>query len=317
MFRVIRTCRRALATAVALFVVMGCSSPSEQAASRAPSTEKTPVSGGESQSPIELAYEAALSAPDEDAFAAALARLKSTLPKVEGDFVTEGDLLRSDRQLEEDVRAARRDRFLLAQGQAPQVPIGPELVAAKKPNGSADYWGVGHRTLTYAIDRSSFKDPAHATLVETHIKQAVADWEAVCPVERCGLDFVFRDDPKPTHQNNTFIVKSVDAKGVFIAAAFFPSYASAKRVVSIDPSFFTTTYDKAGVLRHELGHIIGYRHEQARSIPGCKPEGSQWIPITPYDPHSVMHYMCGGGGTLSLQLSDTDKQGHVKAYGGQ
>jgi hypothetical protein len=265
---------------------------------------------------VELAYEAALSAADEDSFAAALSRLKAVLPRMDGDFVTEGDLLRSEDQLDADVRAARRDRTLRAEGKTPQAPIGPELVAAKKPNGALDYWDAGQRTLTYAIDRNSFKDPQRVALVETHIKQAVADWEAACtPEQNCDLKFVLRHDPKPTHHNNTFIVKQVNAQGLFIAAAFFPSYPSAKRFVSIDPSFFTTHYDKTGVLRHELGHVIGYRHEQIRNIPGCKQEGVQWVPITPYDPHSVMHYMCGGGGTLSLQLTDLDKRGHVKAYG--
>lgn len=309
------------AAAVFLAVVTGCASPSQQSAPQ-PSTPP-PVSPQAAPVPepptssLEVAYEEALSATD-DSFDAAFDKLKAALPQVDGDFVTEGDLLRTEGELWGDVNAARRDRISRATGKTPQVRFGPELVAALKPNGSQDYWDAGRRTLSYAIDRNSFKDPKRAALVETHIKQAVADWEAACPEQqKCGLQFVFRNDAKPTHQNNTFIVKQVNARGTFIAAAFFPSYASARRFVNIDPSFFTTSYDKTGVLRHELGHVLGYRHEQIRDILGCKPEGTQWLPITPYDPHSVMHYLCGGGGTLSLQLTDLDKQGHVKAYGGQ
>lgn len=304
---------RSVSVASVLVVMVGCSSSEPQPASTPPATTQAALA----PAPVEAAYEEALSATDES-FAAAFDKLKAALPQVEGDFVTEGDLLRTEQELEGDVKAARRDRIVRATGKTPQVVFGPELVAALKPNGTRDFWAADRRTLTYAIDRSSFKDPKQAALVETHIKAAIADWMAACTAaQNCGLQFVFRNDAKPSHNDNTFIVKRVNAKGAFIAAAFFPSYPSARRFVHIDPSFFTTTYDKIGVLRHELGHVLGYRHEHIRDILGCKLEGTQWLPITPYDPHSVMHYLCGGGGTLSLQLTDVDKLGHVKAYGGQ
>ena len=249
---------------------------------------------------------------------AAFDKLKAALPQVEGDFVTEGDLVADRPGAPSGTSRPRGAIGSCAQPARRQRSLRTELVAALRPNGTQDLWAADRRTLTYAIDRSSFKDPKQAALVETHIKAAVADWVAACTAaQKCGLQFVFRNDAKPSHNDNTFIVKLVNAKGAFIAAAFFPSYPSARRFVHVDPSFFTTTYDKTGVLRHELGHVLGYRHEHIRDILGCKLEGTQWLPITPYDPHSVMHYLCGGGGTLSLQLTDVDKMGHVKAYGGQ
>jgi hypothetical protein len=306
-------------TATLLVLVTGCSAPPQSGTTPAPPPPApSPAAGLQSPtSPVEAAYEAALSATD-DSFGAAFDKLKELLPQVDGEFVTEGDLLRTEDELRRDIEASRRDRIRRASGQTPQVVFGPELTAALRPNGTQDFWEAGKRTLTYAIDRGSFKDPQRAALVEGHIKQAIADWEGACTVQqKCDLKFIFRDDAKPTHKDNTFIVKHVNAKGAFIAAAFFPSYPSARRFVYIDPSFFTTLYDKTGVLRHELGHALGYRHEHIRDILGCRQEGTQWLPITPYDPHSVMHYLCGGGGTLSLQLTDRDKEGHVKAYGGQ
>lgn len=312
--------RRALVAAV-LLLAAACSGSSPQpaapAALPAPPAATAAPSAPAAMSPLEVAYEAALSASDEG-FDGAFEKLKAVMPQVDGEYLTEGDLLRTERELRFDVGNARRDRILRANGQSPQVPIGAELVAALKPNGTRDFWEVGRRTLTYAIDRNSFKDPTQAAIVETNIKQATADWEAACTAEqKCDIRFVFRADAQPTHKNNTFIVKHKNTGGAYIAAAFFPSYPSARRYVYIDPSYFTTRYDKTGVLRHELGHALGYRHEHIRDILGCKREGSQWVPITPYDPHSVMHYMCGGGGTLSLQLSTLDKEGHVEAYGGK
>lgn len=308
------TTRSPLALAAFAVLFSGCSTPPAPAATSTPPPAAQPAGG--TRSALEAAYEDALRAPDP-AFDAAFEKLKGVLPRVEGDFVTEGDLLRTEAELRRDIEAARRNRALRSSGQQPSVAVGPELVAALKPNGSRDFWDAGRRTLTYSIDRRSFADPKQAALVENHIKQATADWEAACTAQqKCDVRFVFRNDAKPTHQQNTFIVKQVNSDGAFIAAAFFPSYPSARRFVNIDPSFFSTSYDKTGVLRHELGHVLGYRHEHIRDIVGCRLEGTQWVPITPYDPHSVMHYMCGGGGTLSLQLTDLDKQGHARAYGG-
>lgn len=317
---IVRWAREGLATFAVLISVVGCARTSNQPAVPAvpPAVLSAPATANHPpMSNLEDTYEEVLSASDvtfDDAFE----KLKAELPQFEGDFITEGDLLRTEEQLRHDVEALRRDRLLRASGHTPQVAIGPELVAALRPNGASDLWPEGNRTLTYSIDPKSFKDPKQAALVEQHIKEAVADWEAICTAgQKCGLSFVFRPDTKPTHKTNTFIVRRVNANGAFIAAAFFPSYPSARRFVNIDPSFFTTAYDKTGVLRHEVGHVLGYRHEHIRDILGCRQEGTHWLPITPYDAHSVMHYMCGGGGTLSLRLTDIDKQGHVKAYGGE
>ena len=68
------------------------------------------------------------------------------------------------------------------------------------------------------------------------------------------------------------------------------------------------------MFRHEIGHILGYRHEHIRPEAGCWGETGAWKQLTTYDAYSVMHYYCGNGGTISLTLSPNDKAGHALKY---
>lgn len=45
-----------------------------------------------------------------------------------------------------------------------------------------------------------------------------------------------------------------------------------------------------GILRHELGHTLSYRHEHTRPEAGKCFEDADWKPLTSYDGFSVMHY---------------------------
>ena len=120
-----------------------------------------------------------------------------------------------------------------------------------------------------------------------------------------------------SHNDVTFIVRRYDSVSEYVAAAFFPNYAPARRYLNIDPSYFTTSFDRVGVLRHELGHVLGYRHEHIRGVAGCYQEDDQWRPLTQYDPRSVMHYFCGGAGNLQLTLTELDRSGHRTLYIGR
>jgi hypothetical protein len=261
-----------------------------------------PPAGGRSE--VEKAYRDAWQKPGE---AAALERLGAALPRFQGYAVAEGDLLLTEKELE---------RYAMEKSLAGQLaaPLGGELIVNTE-SGVPTYWARGARQITYAVDRASFSPESRYATVVANMGKAAREWAKACSTCGLALAHASQHDAAPSHDQVTFIVRGVDAGGAFIAAAFFPNYAPSRRFLNVDPSYFSTTFDKVGVLRHELGHVLGYRHEHIRGVPGCYSETSNWLPLTPYDPRSVMHYFCGGAGSLTLKLTGTDKRGHRALYG--
>jgi hypothetical protein len=71
----------------------------------------------------------------------------------------------------------------------------------------------------------------------------------------------------------------------------------------------------SGVLRHELGHVLGFRHEHTRPEAGTCFEDDSWIPLTPYESDSVMHYpQCNGTNFGDLVITAGDAAGARAAY---
>ena len=70
-----------------------------------------------------------------------------------------------------------------------------------------------------------------------------------------------------------------------------------------------------GLLRHELGHTLGFRHEHTRPEAGTCFEDNNWRALTPYDSASVMHYPQCNGTSSDLSMTATDRQGAVTLYG--
>jgi hypothetical protein len=146
---------------------------------------------------------------------------------------------------------------------------------------------------------------------------AAAAWAA-----NCGVTFSHMTELDSTADGRgaLFTAKYVETNGRFIAAAFFPTWPPDRRTIYIDPSYFSQTlrFNKVGVLRHELGHVLGFRHEQIRTgaPPECLAESIEnTFALSQYDPRSVMHYFCGGVGTTELELTLIDREGARALYG--
>ena len=254
-------------------------------------------------------------------------RLKQVTVDDEQFWIAEGDTLLDDDQLaiyalaREQVETTRRLNSaadLAGLGMAGlSEPPSPRLVGITQ-GGKIVRWPPGV-VLTYRLARDSFTSQQRYKLTRDCTAKATAAWE-----ETCGVKFQHRDDLDTQPGVNTagvvFVVREFDAGGQFIAAAFFPNDPKNRRRVLIDPSFFAEDlgFDRVGVLRHELGHVLGFRHEHIRSgAPAACPDEDVFgtIDLTQYDPQSVMHYFCGGVGAQELKITAIDRNGSQQVYG--
>ncbi len=246
--------------------------------------------------------------------------LKSRLASVDVDgqkfYVAEGDLLLDEdelivyalqRQAQELQRVIGSVSLAERSGELLGIVVGDKLVR----------WQVG-LTLTYCVLKRSFSSSGEYEIVKRNMLKAPQEWQGVCGIKFQHNEELDDSPINPPPAGVVFSVRQLDSGGRFIASAFFPNDPPERRRVLIDPTYFTTSFDQVGVLRHELGHVIGLRHEHIRSgaPPECPDESTvSTFPFTAYDPKSVMHYFCGGVGTRELAISELDRVGILKLYG--
>lgn len=198
---------------------------------------------------------------------------------------------------------------LAAADAAAATPPEGELRVIVDGFGRPTFWSPRERQLTYWIHAESFRAEAEYDFMKSALAQAASDWEAICP--ECDLTIREVDSP----ESATFKVQYMRGSQPFVAASFFPDDPPWRRYLYVGSDFFVTNFSKTGILRHELGHVLGYRHEHIVGVAGCYREDNMWRSLTNYDPKSVMHYFCGGGGTRELMISESDKIGHRRLYG--
>lgn len=233
-----------------------------------------------------------------------------------GKYYVNGDVpIRDEKQLREFWEDNIRDNPLAIPPQ-PEAGEIPEFIISR--NGGLDQvWSPADRMhLTYCISTAF---GGRHPLVVAAMNNATTAWEA-----SAALDFIYlpAEDGNCTSDNDrvVFDVVPVQTFGRIYAAAFFPNDPRPTRSLVIDNSAFAFDPNGAltldGILRHELGHVIGARHEHLRPEAGTCFRDEAWRAVTDYDALSVMHYpYCNGQGDWSLRLTARDQNGAACIYG--
>jgi len=168
--------------------------------------------------------------------------------------------------------------------------------------------------LTFCIDAGSFG--SRYTSVVNAITSATGAWEGTANVNFAHSSQYDSSGCNNRNNNVIFNVRQVQTSQ-YLARAFFPSSSRRSREILVSASSFgnISPWTLAGVLRHELGHTIGFRHEHTRPESGTCFEDNQWRALTAYDSASVMHYpQCNGTNKGDLVLTNLDKTGAHSLY---
>jgi hypothetical protein len=193
------------------------------------------------------------------------------------------------------------------------------LIVNKRDDGSDDRWGDAQKlNLTYCVS-PAFGDRYRD--VVTAMRSAASDW-----AQAAAVRFVYHgeEDGECTAANGNVLFEVVPAYDThYNAKSFFPSLAErGEHQLFVDLGNVERAAPKTltGVLRHELGHVLGFRHEHVRPEGnGQCTEGPDWRALTPYDPDSVMHYnaesRCRGANEGDYELSPLDRAGAASLYG--
>jgi hypothetical protein len=190
-------------------------------------------------------------------------------------------------------------------------------LAINVASGAVDSWDGDQLNLTYCVSRAFGEFYANLYEVTVNAMNAAATaWEGAANVR---FVHVASEDGNCTAQNRNVLFDVRPSESVqYRARAFFPSAARARRNVLVTVEAFDASgpITLEGILRHELGHVLGFRHEHTRPEVGTCFENNSWKPLTEYDRDSVMHYpRCNGNRQSDYSLSPLDVEGVQRTYG--
>ncbi|MEO1331915.1 MAG: DUF4214 domain-containing protein [Myxococcota bacterium] len=211
----------------------------------------------------------------------------------------------------------------------------PEALTINIRNGVRDQYSTQDKLrITYCIRRPFISVQDNGVGIDRteeigeFFLEATTDWEAAA-----NIDFVqvFDSPCQPTSNPNArgyinfsvipfnFSTDNPDpGDDATIARAFFPGSPTSGRRILVDPVLFNTTgFSRVGIIRHELGHTLGFRHENA-----VRPEAPRFCEegpvetLTAYDGRSVMTTpACDGFSNTALTLTALDREGARRVYG--
>lgn len=232
----------------------------------------------------------------------------------DGAFIINGDELVEDEAGMQDMYQRYLDSVADAEARADGTGTYEEELIVNLVNGRDDKWSSSQQNnITYCVSQSSFGS-RYSTVV-TAMANATAAWHATANVT---FVHVASQDGNCNQRNNNvvFDVRQVNTTQ-YLARSFFPSTSRRSRNILISTSSFgnISPWTLTGVLRHETGHTLGFRHEHTRPESGTCFEDNNWRALTAYDSSSVMHYpQCNGTQTGDLVLTSLDKSGAKSLY---
>lgn len=254
--------------------------------------------------------------------------IRENCPQIEVDgedcYVVEKDLLIPGNQLQAYAES-------LANLAAPAPPDGGEadrLVVATLLNGKRMRWVPG-TVLTWTFDEDSFTNKDWLELARSFCAEAANDWNDAAKEKGISDRISFAHAASGEDPVFKFSFHPFPKEPNLLALAFYPIDAPPKRTVFIGPKVFEAglPFDQTGVIRHELGHVLGFRHEHIRPeamqglTPAQKAGLEQWVAggmgaaeLTKFDRQSVMLYPQFGNGDGKFRLSAADKAGFGELY---
>ncbi|KAF5687163.1 matrix metallo ase-11 [Fusarium denticulatum] len=191
-----------------------------------------------------------------------------------------------------------------------QLPVPPVFQAAmERKNGLWDIvvglkehiprWVPGS-VIKWAAWRAGFKSQDDADYAAQQLNIAAQKWNEA----NVGVTFEW----VPMAKDATFVLTNGGANGTTLARAFFPNGEDLNYVFVYSYAFSQEWKPHMwNVFMHELGHVIGLRHEFAiddvRDKMTADREGERAVRIGAPDPKSVMNYR---NEPPQLQQSDID-----------
>jgi serralysin len=198
------------------------------------------------------------------------------------------------------------------------VEVAPSSLVISNINNSDIKWDATTKeNLTYCV--SNGFDVFTKAKVVTAMQEAASAWGAVADVK---FTHVPSQDSSCLETNPIVLFAVVPLPQIpgFRADSFFPNDPQSRHHLRIAPAAYdgsSLPITLRGILEHELGHILGFRHENTRVSLGRCFEDQLWRPLTTVDFGSVMFSAaaCGDTPTVDLAVSADDGRGAACLYG--